>query len=202
MSESNLEAAQRIQEKFQFYLVAVVFTILGLSIQTAKFGGSSLADVIELISWLFLLVSALTGMSYLEWSSVTHKIVYRKTDIQGSINRLREVAKEGHTQVYAKDTGKVYDIVDYYQNLESKKEVIEESLNDLEGSSQIKYKVMKYGFGLGLAFLVVARSIVPINCILTPEKCPSNKAVQLGHSSAALVSCLNSTKQAPLRNSG
>ena len=32
----SLEYARNLQEKYEFYLVALTFTILGLSIQTAK----------------------------------------------------------------------------------------------------------------------------------------------------------------------
>jgi hypothetical protein len=37
-SQSNTAMAQRIQEKFDAYLLGLIFTILGLSIQTAKLG--------------------------------------------------------------------------------------------------------------------------------------------------------------------
>ena len=36
--DPNTQAGQRFQEKFEFYLVALAFTILGLAAQTAEFG--------------------------------------------------------------------------------------------------------------------------------------------------------------------
>lgn len=47
---SNTAIAQRIQEKFDAYLLGLIFTVLGLSIQTAKFGALPWADVLEIIS--------------------------------------------------------------------------------------------------------------------------------------------------------
>ena len=63
---SNTAIAQRIQEKFDAYLLGLIFTILGLSIQTAKFGPSATADAFEVISWVLFLVAGLTGLSRFE----------------------------------------------------------------------------------------------------------------------------------------
>jgi len=70
MSLSEREIAQQSQEKFEFYLVGLVFTLLALSIQTAKFGQSNLSDFFELSGWLSLAVSGLSGLWRLEYIPV------------------------------------------------------------------------------------------------------------------------------------
>ena len=88
MAESNTEAGQRIQEKFQFYILGLTFTLLGLAIQTASFGASPAADVMELLGWALLLTSALTLASRLEWTPQ----IYHLFDVQQDIEQdLRDV---------------------------------------------------------------------------------------------------------------
>jgi len=66
VAKSNSEIGQEIQQKLNFYLIALVFTVLGLSFQTANFGTSLLADTLELLAWFSLLVSGFAGLKHLE----------------------------------------------------------------------------------------------------------------------------------------
>src|SRR5688572_20620227 len=59
MSQEELKLSISQQEKFEFYLLALIFTILGLAVQTAKFGSHVVADALELCSWAALLISGL-----------------------------------------------------------------------------------------------------------------------------------------------
>ena len=58
----------RLQNRFDFYAVALAFTLLGLSVQTARFGQGHWADCLELLGWVALLISALAGLWRLEKS--------------------------------------------------------------------------------------------------------------------------------------
>jgi hypothetical protein len=62
MSDANLELAQRYQEKFAFYVIALTFTILGLAIQTASFDENTLSGALEIVAWFLLLISGLAGL--------------------------------------------------------------------------------------------------------------------------------------------
>jgi len=63
----DIEAkANDIQEKFELYLVGLIFTILALSVQTSSFGTCRIADALELAGWAALLFSDISGLLRLE----------------------------------------------------------------------------------------------------------------------------------------
>ncbi len=45
-----LDKTHAVQEKVHFYAVALAFTILGLSVQTAKYNGPITAQIAELVA--------------------------------------------------------------------------------------------------------------------------------------------------------
>ena len=51
-SANNEEIGVEVQHKFFFYVIALTFTILAASIQTASFGWNPGADAFELIAWV------------------------------------------------------------------------------------------------------------------------------------------------------
>ncbi len=84
MSADN--TALEIQTKFAFYLVALVFTILALGVETTKFDVSILHFVIELCSWSALLISGLSGLRRIE-------IIPRLISIGGTETNTKEGKK-------------------------------------------------------------------------------------------------------------
>ena len=67
---SEREVAAQAQEKFHFYLVGLVFTLLALSVQTEKFVGPALDDALEVGGWIALLCSGIAGLWRLEYVPV------------------------------------------------------------------------------------------------------------------------------------
>jgi len=63
--DKNQEISIQTQQKFEFYFLALVFTVLGLSIQTSVFS-SKLQSAIEIAAWAFFLISGLAGLSRME----------------------------------------------------------------------------------------------------------------------------------------
>jgi hypothetical protein len=62
---AELRHARELQAKFDIYFLGLTFTLLGLAVQTAKFGRSRAGDLLELGGWIALIVSSLAGLSRL-----------------------------------------------------------------------------------------------------------------------------------------
>lgn len=82
MADDNYDIAQRIQEKFDFYLIALTFTVLGFSIQTVKFGKFVYGDLAELIAWFSLIVSGVLGLRKMMWKASLFRLHYEKDDLK------------------------------------------------------------------------------------------------------------------------
>ena len=63
----DLESSQQVHFKFEFYLVALTFTIAASAIQTGKFSGYSSIDFFEGMAWVTLVISGLIGLWRLEY---------------------------------------------------------------------------------------------------------------------------------------
>lgn len=85
---NNDEIAADIQRKLAFYFVALVFTLLAASIQSAPLSAmNSHNQSLEFIGWASLLVAGLSALLYLE----TAPIIYRHF---GLVRNAQEEKKE------------------------------------------------------------------------------------------------------------
>jgi hypothetical protein len=96
---SDLKHSRELQEKFELYLLALIFTILGLAIQTAKLGANRVVDVLEVLGWLSLVVSGLIGLSRLEWVPVAPKSGSQLQDIRNERQQRADTAEGGLRRV-------------------------------------------------------------------------------------------------------
>lgn len=162
MSDKEHEIAHQSQEKFQFYAVALVFTILGLSIQTATFDGHVAARICEILSWLLLLVSGLSGLSHLEWNPVIRIQMVRKDELEAKASRFEAQRNQGVQQINVLQDKKVIPIEERITEYESYISKLDTQITKLDGKAEIKYLLFKWAFALGIILLMASRSITPI----------------------------------------
>lgn len=93
--QKDLEYSRQLQEKFEFYVLALIFTLLGLAVQTAKFGSYPIADRFELLGWLSLLLSGTVGLSRIEWLPVAYKKNCSLTDHKSELAAIVAGVNEG-----------------------------------------------------------------------------------------------------------
>lgn len=72
-NQTNQDVAIDSGLKFEFYLVALTFTVLAFAVQSGKITGTPLPDVLEGIAWHCLFISGVTGLSRLEYLPVMYR---------------------------------------------------------------------------------------------------------------------------------
>lgn len=156
----DLKASQEIQAKFEFYLIALVFTLLGLSIQTAKFGVIIAADIYEILGWVSLLVSGLIGLWRIEWVPVALATHAGSVRLQNEKNELESHRSRGITTVLVGDVPTSITVVIEDRVVSIAK--VEARIGDLERGIRAKYWWHRWLFVAGVVLVVIARAYVPV----------------------------------------
>lgn len=172
-SLQNTEIAQRTQERFDAYLLGLIFTILALSIQTAKFGDSPAADASEIVGWLLLLIAGLSGLSRFEWTSEIYSLYGVQTEQESLARAIEEAATlKGVKEIYvvplAMKVPAVQLLADAKQSVAKVKDVLE----PMHKRNLKRYRVMKWGFVLGLFALIFARAFLPASGVVRAWTAP------------------------------
>ena len=141
---NRIEVALAHQEKFQLYFVSLVFTLLALSIQSARFGLNVVSDCAELIGWLALLVCGLATLWYLELVPFGFKYLQDKEEY-AELDRLRVAAKVR--------AGASPSIEDRQRDVAA----IDSRIAQLDRSLAVRYTTARWSFLLGVLAVVVAR---------------------------------------------
>jgi hypothetical protein len=168
-SQLNIEIGQRIQEKFDAYLLGLIFTLLGLSIQTAKFGASRVADTLEILAWLLLLAAGLAGLSRLEWIPEQYRLYALRLEKEELAHGAEKAVLEGAHEFHVLPLGKAVPASQYIAEAKDSVAKIENVLDPVEKKGRRKYHIMKWTFVAALATLMVARAFIPIKGIVAPD---------------------------------
>jgi len=168
MPRSNVEIAIELQTKFEFYLLGLIFTVLGLSIQTAEFGRSDLTDGLELIGWLLLLISALVGVMRGEWIPVVYQIRAKQESTDKRIDQITAQLEHGilaPVTFIEKGQEEQVDGATAITRLNAVLDVLESQQKEGEARILKRYQVMKWTFFAGVFFLVGSRGYLPTKAL-------------------------------------
>ncbi len=162
MATDEREIAHKTQEKFEFYVISLVFTLLALSIQTAKFGGFVVADTLELLGWLCLLISGIAGLWRLEYIPVERLKKVQKEEFESKILELRELQMKGVNDIFVLETNSNQSIAQRIESFRTGVSVLGPVIDKLERSNFRKYKTHRYLFVAALVCLLGSRSYGPL----------------------------------------
>ena len=160
-AQSENAIAQKTQEKFEFYLPSLAFTLLALSIQTANFGTAITANVLELAGWLSFIVSGIAGLWRMEWVPVIRIKLAQKQGFEDEIFKLKVIQIQGQTEVHVLKDNTRQPIPERIKNHENAISLLTPYIIKLERKHYIKYCFHIYGLVLGILCVASARGYVP-----------------------------------------
>jgi hypothetical protein len=160
------EYARQLQEKFELYLIALVFTILGLAIQTAKFGTSDLSDAFEIAGWLCLMGSGITSLLRMELLPVAQLELHKKQNIEDEVNEYRKLLASGQGLIQNIVNNATLSISTLIQDRVSTIQMYENRIAKLQGKIYRGYLIHKWLLVGGLIFLGASRSFSPVSALV------------------------------------
>ena len=162
--EPNIHAAQRFQERFEFYFVALTFTLLGLAAQTAAFGDFVVADLTELGAWGALLLSGLAGLARLEGIPHFLKLASMRSERLKVITALRGRPGGGEVEFLNETLSQQDALAKQEANVDQITEALESQDAGLIGQA----RKQRRAFAVGVTMLVVARGLPPLLNMILP----------------------------------
>jgi hypothetical protein len=161
------EIAQQGQEKFEFYLISLVFTLLALAVQSASFAGNHIKNGLELCSWLFLLLSGLAGLFRLQWIPVARIHMADKRAIEEEVFKLKELQLRGQTELHVLETNSTQSIAERMHHRKTAMEIYDPVIKRVERKVQVSYELHKYTFVIGVSLVACARGYEPAKDIIS-----------------------------------
>jgi hypothetical protein len=163
--KNMMNAARDYSHKFDFYFVALIFSILSLAIQTSQPISSTenIQRFFEVSAWACLLISGLSGlfrMDLVPRVMINEASISSKEKVLGVINEKLNTPNDDDEYMDNSDTEEV-------QTLIESGKTIEKIVGNLKGERSITHKKINYGekinrwaFVIGMILLVTSRMIL------------------------------------------
>lgn len=161
--DPNLAAALRLQEQFDFYLLGLTFTILGLSVQTARFDGPAPKDALELVAWWALLVSGLAALYRAQWKPNLYRVTAEQIRYQEKGWRFREAAQQGQTEIMVRDEGKSRPTEEMITNADQMVELAKTLRGRFDAAIHRAYLLQRVFLVVGFVGLLLSRGYAPLS---------------------------------------
>jgi hypothetical protein len=166
MAKNDSSTKDSLAEKFEFFFIGLIFTVLGASIQTADFSVASVFVIsTEIISWFLFLISGLVGLIKLE---KLPNVVYLRDQIQnkkGVVTELQVMSKNSD-QIYIPETQEYKNIGHIIDEINNSKEKYEEAFLSHIEKHKTKNLFQRWCFYIGFILIAISRSFDHINSII------------------------------------
>ena len=101
-SDPNAQIAADFQSKFEFYFIGLIFTLLGLAIQTSKTTVVQSVAICETLSWIALLISGLIGIKRIIFIPV---VMHGFAAINRANSEIDQIEANRHTTTHVEMPG-------------------------------------------------------------------------------------------------
>jgi hypothetical protein len=148
-----------VMEKYEFYFLALTFTLLGASIQTVKFDEySTINSLLELLGWFAFILSGVIGLSKIENLPSLITIRNETNAHEGYVSELQKARALGTTVVRISQTGELMEIDQVIATVEGNVDTWNSRLESFGRWHEIKHVAQKYLFLLGLFLIAISRA--------------------------------------------
>jgi len=155
---TNEQQAVALQEKLEFYFVGLVFTLLGLSVQTFVRDRTDPWHYFDLLGWLFLFCSGLSGLLRLETMFKHFKFHARKDQVEAMRTALNKRGQLEAAQELVGVRTERSDLASLVALTESEIATAEKWIAKNQRVQTFSYHLAKWAFVGGLLALFVSRS--------------------------------------------
>ena len=164
----SLVLAAEIQKRFQFFIIALTFGVLSLSVQSASFDSPLVARISELLGWVLLLTSGVVGLWRLEGIPRIHQFIGLQQLAETRLQQL-EIDKDRGVRTVSVTTPSTrnYTIEEQIATWQGEIDIAKKAVGTLEGPLNTKYKLQRITLMLGLLSLMVARGYGPLLQIIS-----------------------------------
>lgn len=162
-TDPNSQNATEIQTKFDFYFVALIFTILGLAIQTTEYNENSVIAAFEIASWIFLLGSGLIAIKRLMWIPVIFHTFSAINKKEKTIEQIKTHIQAGGTPLYEDD--EALDLPSSLKKLKQDVKELEKISNEKNRNGIKLFKLQWTLFILALVFVILSRGFESLSLI-------------------------------------
>jgi hypothetical protein len=164
--KSNIEYARSLQEKYEYYVAGLTFTLLAASIQTASIGSDKFQIILELSGWAALFASGVIALLRFRMQPVAHKNAAILEQKRAAIDKFKSAKINGTREVIYAETGEKVSIDQAISDGEASLNKNEPILNKLEGKliSQHEWHLGLFTFGFTL--IMLSRAYLPIKALL------------------------------------
>lgn len=153
-------SAHGVLAKFEFYFVALIFTILGLALQTASLEeASTVVVVVEVTSWALLVLSGLVGLSKVKWLASTIMVRNRKEFLSDLERQIYITQAQGQTHVLDSGSGNQVPIQDMLDTIKDSEEKADKNLLRLGKRHEIKEHTQWWGFVVAIVLVALSRTV-------------------------------------------
>jgi len=157
----NRNIAIRLRERYEFYVVALAFTIIGLSIQTAHFGSYLVSDIAEIASWVTLLLAGIFGLQRIQSAYVIYDVYGDIAKLEKERGDFEQLRRQDVTALPQEGGGAVTPEA-LVRDRDATIVSAESTVNKINKRQLLVYQLQRILFIGGLVLLMVSRGYQPV----------------------------------------